>query len=59
MEKGQTFRYNDYKFHYVMSFEDNGEIMHIVKYFGKHFQWWHYEVITHFELRYRLESQPK
>lgn len=59
MEKGQTFRYDGYLFHLVLSFEDNGNTMYIVKYFGKHHQWWHYEVITHFELEYRLSVSRK
>ena len=46
----KTFRYNDRKYHIVTSFEDNGEIHYVVKYFGRYKQWWHYEVLSSFEL---------
>lgn len=46
----KTFRYNDRKYHIVTSFEDNGEIYYVVKYFGRYKQWWHYEVLSSFEL---------
>ena len=49
----KAFRYNDYLYHHVLTFEDNGNKMHVVKYYGKYKQWWHYEVISDEELEYR------
>ena len=40
----KTFHWCGAKYHYVTSFEDGGDTLHVVKYFGKHKQWWHYEV---------------
>jgi len=37
-------RPRDYKYHIVLSFEDNGETFYVVKYYGIHKQWWHYEI---------------
>lgn len=34
----------DYKYHLVLSFEDNGCFFYVVKYYGRYKQWWHYEV---------------
>ena len=46
MKKGETFRKKGYKYHVVRTFVDDGEKMCIVKYYGKHLQWWHYEIMT-------------
>ena len=40
----RSIKQRDYKYHIVLSFEDNGETFYVVKYFGKHKQWWHYEI---------------
>ena len=58
---GYTFHYERYKYHVVAWFKDpNGndpdEILYVVKYFGKHKQWWHYEVMEDWAYRDRLES---
>ena len=52
-----TFRYQGYKYHIVLSFEDNGERFYVVKYYGKYKQWWHYEVITENELQWRTKRE--
>ena len=53
----KTFRYNDRKYHLVLSFEDNGRMYYVVKYFGRYKQWWHYEVISWDELQYRTRQR--
>lgn len=35
---------NEYKYHLVLSFEDNGNVFYVVKYYGRYKQWWHYEI---------------
>ena len=39
------YHYNKRLYHYVTTIEDNGLRVHIVKYFGKRKQWWHYEAL--------------
>ena len=39
-----------YKYHIVLSFEDNGMTFYVVKYFGIHKQWWHYEIWESWEM---------
>lgn len=51
----KTFHWCGVKYHYVTSFEDGGDTLHVVKYFGKHKQWWHYEVWSDDIFRYTLE----
>ena len=51
----KTFRYQDRKYHIVLSFEDNGKLFFVVKFYGIYKQWWHYEVITEDELKYRTK----
>ena len=57
MTKEITYRYRGYLYHLVLTFEDNGEKMHIVKYYGKHKQWWHYEVWSDWELEQVLKKK--
>ena len=40
----RVYRDYDYKYHLVLSFEDQGETYYVVRYYGKHKQWWHYEI---------------
>lgn len=40
----RSIRPREYKYHLVLSFEDRGEIFYVVRYYGIHKQWWHYEV---------------
>jgi len=44
---GETFRIKDYKIH-ICAIVD--EEMVVYKYYGKHKQWWHYEVESRYEL---------
>lgn len=48
-KENSTFHYQGYKYHVVMTFEDRGEVFVVVKYYGKHKRWWHYEVWSLFE----------
>lgn len=45
-----------YKYHVVLEFEDNDEKFTVVKYFGIHKQWWHYEVLDEMELSFRKKA---
>lgn len=40
----RSIRPREYKYHLVLSFEDKGDIFYVVRYYGIHKQWWHYEV---------------
>ena len=51
----KTFHWCRAKYHYVTSFEDGGSTQHVVKFFGRYKQWWHYEVWSDDSLRYTLE----
>lgn len=52
-----SFRYQDRKYHRVLTFEDNGKTYHVVKFYGKYKQWWHYEVMSDFE--YKLHTKDE
>lgn len=52
-----TFRYQDRKYHRVLTFEDNGGTFHVVKFFGKYKQWWHYEIMS--DLEYKLHTKDE
>lgn len=56
---GFKYRHSDYLYHVVLSFQDSDteDIMYIVKYYGKHKQWWHYEVISATMLQDILKRQ--
>lgn len=58
---GFTFRYQDRLYHIVLAFQDgeDEETMYVVKYYGKHKQWWHYEVISHSWIEDILKRQSK
>ena len=51
----KTFHWMGYKYHYVTSIEDCGSTLHVVKYFGRHKQWWHYEVWSDLILQCTLD----
>lgn len=55
---GHTFRYDGYKYHVVGIFtDDHGNddgCLYVVKYYGKHKQWWHYEVWSAFDYDLRI-----
>ena len=40
----RSIRPGEYKYHLVLSFEDKGEIIYVVRYYGIYKQWWHYEI---------------
>ena len=40
----RSIRQGEYKYHIVLSFEDKGNILYVVRYFGIHKRWWHYEI---------------
>ena len=44
LKPGHKFHYDGYLYHVVLPFEDNGEQLYVMKYYGKHKQWWHYEI---------------
>ena len=52
-----TFRYLDYKYHVVTTFEDGGDVYVVLKYYGKRRQWWHYEVWSLFEYNLKVNAK--
>ena len=46
LPNGHTFRYEGRKYHVMFWFRDEhtDNILYVMKYYGKHKQWWHYEV---------------
>lgn len=55
---GSTFQYEGYKYHVVNSFLDEGTgyYIYVIRYYGKHKQWWHYEVWDAFEYDMRIRK---
>lgn len=55
---GHTFRWNGYKYHVVLWFRDKhtDDFLYVMKYYGKHKQWWHYEVWSAFEYDLRIRK---
>lgn len=49
-KKGDKFRCDGYLYHIVLPFEDNGEMLYVVKYYGKYRKWWHYDVFSEFKI---------
>ena len=45
----------EYKYHIVLSFDDNGDTYYVVKYYGIYKQWWHYEIWSSLEMRLKKE----
>lgn len=57
---GDTFHYDGYKHHVVAIFRDTDEgghegTLYVLKHFGKHKRWWHYEVMS--EWAYQLKAE--
>ena len=48
----KSVKLGDYKYHIVLSFEDNGDTFFVVKYYGRYKQWWHYEVWDEWTMDY-------
>jgi len=55
---GFTFNYQGYKYHVVKSFLDVGtnEYIYVVRYYGKHKQWWHYEIWNAIQYDYLIRE---
>lgn len=51
----RSIRPGEYKYHLVLTFEDNGEIFYVVKYYGIHKQWWHYEIWDSWTMSFNKE----
>ena len=58
LPNGHTFRYNNRKYHVMFHFRDEqtDNFLYVVKYYGKHQQWWHYEVWDAFEYDLRIRG---
>ena len=48
----RSIRAREYKYHLILSFEDNGKVFYVVKYYGIHKQWWHYEIWDEWTMNY-------
>lgn len=59
LPRGFKYHFGDYLYHVMLSFQDSEteDIMYVVKYYGKHKQWWHYEVISATMLNYIISRQ--
>ena len=58
---GHTFKWDGYKYHVVeIVRESDGKggvnLLYVVKYYGKHKQWWHYEVWNCWEYDMRIRK---
>lgn len=51
----RSIRLGEYKYHLVLSFEDQGETYYVVRYYGIHKQWWHYEVWDSWTMAFNKE----
>jgi hypothetical protein len=47
----------DYKYHVINIFKDNDSNIIVFKYYGKHKQWWHYEVIELWKFNMRIKHE--
>lgn len=48
---GFKYRRDERLYHVVMHFTDCGDLMYVVKFYGRYRQWWHYEVESDFMLK--------
>lgn len=55
----RSIRSNEYKYHLVLSFEDKGDIFYVVRYYGIHKQWWHYEIWDSWTMAFNKEHGYK
>lgn len=55
---GHTFRYNGRKYHVMLWFRDEqaDDFLYVMKYYGKHEQWWHYEVWSAWEYDWKIRK---
>lgn len=58
LPNGHTFRWQGYKYHVMFSFRDEhtNDFLYVMKYYGKHKQWWHYEVWSAFDYDLRIRK---
>ena len=49
----------EYKYHLVLSFEDQGKTYYVVRYYGLHKQWWHYEIWDEWTMAFNKKSGYK
>lgn len=52
---GTTFWYEERKHHVVASIMDGDKLIYVLKYFGIHRRYWHYEVMEHWRLEMKLD----
>lgn len=59
LPRGFKYRDGNYLYHVVLSFQDSEteDIMYVVKYYGKHKQWWHYEVVRASWIEHLIKRQ--
>ena len=55
MDKMPQYHYSNLLYHYVATIVDDGQRVHIVKYFGKRKRWWHYETLPDDVLEIKAE----
>lgn len=57
IKKGLCFYDKEYKYHIisVLALEKNAQIVY--KYYGKHKQWWHYEIMSFKTFIFRLQHE--
>lgn len=53
MKPIEKYRDGDYLYHVVLSFQDgeDEETMYVVKYYGKYEKWWHYTIMSDFQVK--------
>lgn len=52
---GTTFWFEERKHHVVAVCKDGDNLIYVLKYFGIHKRWWHYEVMEHWRLELKLD----
>lgn len=58
LKKGDSlYKYKDSSKYHILHVDKNEEIV-VLKWFGKHKQWWHYEIMTFYDIDIRMESKP-
>lgn len=52
---GSTFWYEERKHHVAAVCMDGDKLIYVLKYFGIHRRYWHYEVMEHWRLKMKLD----
>lgn len=52
---GTTFWYEERKYHVVAVVVDGDHLIYVLKYFGIHKRWWHYEAMEHLKFKTALD----